>query len=526
MDRPYQERIFHQIREAIRMGYRRILIPCPTGAGKGYMAGRVLQMTAEKGRHSIFFAAQRELIKQIGTQLERIDTPYTTIMAGSNNEYQSSEEYAQGYLIHLIAKDTLWSRAFRRKIIELPPGDIVHIDECHMALSETYQAISASYPDSIHLGWSATPCRSDGRSLGDFYDYMIEGVTYAELQASGFLVPVRCIAPDRPDLVGCKKSRGDYQAKDLQERMNRDSMVGDIIQEWRKHNDGRSTICFAAGISHSLHIRNEFRKIGISAEHVDGTLEESERDDILSRARDGTLRVVCNYGVLHTGVDVPAWKYMICARPTKSFSLWRQMGGRIQRTYKGHDHCFIQDHSDNCLIFGYPDEDVEWSLKEERPIHEVHKENMRKKKPKDGEEDSGDTGNKDPYRCESCTGLYRGPRCPFCGHKPERKPEAIEMSKEELKELDRKKANKEATPKDKQKFWDECLGWAIGKRLKVSSASARYRDRFGVWPNSTIQGAPLASQANMAATDYYYNVVKPERDAAKAEAESSLQSFE
>jgi len=507
-DRPYQTRLFTDVRRAIHAGHRRILVVLPTGGGKGYLAARMLQMAAVKNNDSVFFAAQRELITQLGAQLERLGVPSQVIMANHKDEYTSAEDYAAASLVKLVAKDTLWARAFRSKKIDLPAGKIVHIDECHGSLAKTYQAILDSYSDSVIIGWTATPCRSDGRPLGEFYDVMVKGSSYKELQDDGFLVPVRAIAPDRPDLKGLKTARGDYAQGALEQRMNRDEMVGNIIEEWMKHANGRSTVVFASGVQHSLHIRDEFRAAGIKAEHVDGKTDEAERNEIMERTRSGENVVLCNYGVATTGVDIPRLKYMVCARPTKSFALWRQMGGRIQRPFERHDHCMIQDHSDNCLVFGFPDEDVDWQIDGNEDIGKSHQE-KKKKEPK----------SSDPSRCMKCSTMYRGPHCPNCGYKPEIQPEAVEMSKEALKELERKKANKAATITDKQKFWDECLGWAIYKRVKVGAAAHRYREKYGVWPKG-LENIPRNSQWQMKANEFYGAVVKPAKEAMKQEMES------
>lgn len=503
-DRGYQQRTQDNIRDSIRRGHRRILVVEPTGAGKGYVSARIMQQAFLKNNPSVFFADQRELVRQLGDQLDRLQCPYETILSGVKNEYQSAAEANAATLARVISKDTLWARVFRSERMELPPAIIVQMDEAHRSLARTWQKIAQAYCEAIVIGWTATPCRTDGRGLGDFYTDMVIGATYKELQALGFLVPVKIWAPDRPDLKGLKSSKGDYVKGALEERMNQERLVGNIIEEWKKRAEHRQTVCFASGIKHSIHIRNQFIRLGIKAEHLDGTLENNEREDILGRVRDGITTVLCNYGVATTGVDIPAWKYMVNARPTKSFGLWRQMAGRIQRPYEGHTHCMIQDHSDCAMRFGYPDEDVEWTLDTTEKIQEAHEKKQQEKKVKD------------PYCCDKCKCVYRGPHCPECGHRPERAGKEVKMSKGELKELERAKANKQATHQDKQKFWDECLGWAIGTNCKVGAAAHRYKQRFGVFPNSQLECVPRSSQWQMTAKDFYIKVVKPHKAQAVA----------
>jgi DNA repair protein RadD len=516
MDRDYQIRLFNDVRTAIGQGKRKILIVLPTGAGKGRCAARIMQMSSTKGNPSVFFAEQRELIEQINAHLASFSLPSNVVMAGYKNEYISQADADASSLNNLIAKNTLWSRAFRTSKMEIPDARVVHIDEAHQSMSKTYQTIAEHYKGSIIIGWTATPCRSDNKPLGAFYDHLVIGASYKELQDNGYLVPVRVVAPKRPDLKGCKISKGDYQKKDLEQRMNRDEMVGNIVQEWAKYSDGRRTVVFAAGVQHSIHIRNQFLKLGVVAEHIDGDMPEKERDAIIEEARNGKIDVICNYGVATTGIDIPAWKYMVCARPTKSFALWRQMGGRIQRPYAGYDHCFIQDHSDNSMVFGYPDEDVEWTIDGDEDIAKKHQETKRKERDASGEEKG------EMYRCDTCHCTYRGPQCPMCGTKAERRGKEIKMKAGELKEIERKKLNKKDTTYEKQKHWDECVGICIKKGMKIGAAAHMYKDKYGVFPTTGagLTTIPRSTQWAMTAKKYYHEVIKPEIQKARDEAKN------
>lgn len=507
--RPYQQRLVDGARQKIAEGFKRICMVLPTGGGKGFCSGDIIRMSAEKNKESIFFADQRELVFQLSKQLDRMDVPHRKLMAGTVNEYQSYEEAVQSSYSFIAAKDTLWARAFRKSKIQPPRADLVQIDECHRIMSRSYRKIMEHYDDSVQLGWTATPCRADNQSLGSHFDAMVVGATYKELQDLGFLVPVRVLAPDRPNLKGMHGK--EYSLKELDSRMNKAPMVGSIVSEWRKHSDGRATVVFASSVDHSVHIRDEFRKIlgtnpdgSERAEHIDGRMDQLERDCMMERVRDGKVLVLCNYGVAHTGVDIPRWKYMICARPTKSFGLWRQMGGRIQRPFESHSECVIQDHSDNAHRFGYPDEDVSWTLDDGTKAQDLDR-TQRNKPPHSAEKS-------DPFECPNCGTPYRGMRCPMCGRISAKAGKAKEMEEGQLKELERRKINRNASRTDKQAAWDEFLGWAIGSNKKVGAAAYRYKDMFGVFPPSFIQNVPRSSQWRMMARDFYNSVVKPDKE--------------
>ena len=110
--------------------------------------------------------------------------------------------------------------------------------------------------------------------------------------------------------------------------MNRDDLVGDIVSNWHKHGQRRKTLVFCVDVAHSVHVRNEFLKSGVRAEHVDGVDTKTERDAILARLASGETEVVCNCMVLTEGFDLPAIGCIVLARPTKQLGLFRQMAGR------------------------------------------------------------------------------------------------------------------------------------------------------------------------------------------------------
>jgi len=490
--RDYQERARIALRDAINAGHRKILLVGPTGCGKGYMSSDLIQGCAEKENDSVFFADQRELIIQVKKHLDSRGIYSNVVMRGINNEYDSYEADVQSRFVNLVAKDTIWSRAYRQTKLALPPASFVQVDEAHKSLSRTWRTILNDYhkAGSIIVGWTATPCRSDGRNLGEFWEHLIQVATYKELQDEGFLVPCEVFAPSSPDLKGIRRSGGDYSMKDADDRIGRDGMIGNMIQEWKKRSDGRQTVLFACTVRHSLACAEKFERLGVKCAHIDGKMQQSQRDEIMEAARAGDIQVLCSVGCLTTGVDIPALKYAICARPTKSFSLWRQMCGRIQRPHDGHEVCVVQDHSDNCLAFGYPDEDVEWSLISSDPIHLTHAKKQVNEK-------------KEPRKCPSCNLVLSAPLC-RCGYKlPPMKNKDVHMKKGKLERLNRKNA-KLTKAQEKQDFWNKCLGWAIGTEKKVGAAAHRYKQKYGVFPGSDIKNVPQGkAEWNMTGKQFY-----------------------
>lgn len=491
---PHQERTVPIVFSKAKQGVRRILLVGPTGMGKMVLAAWFMAKTSEAGRRSLFLADIRELIGQCKEKLHQYGVDAGVVMALSDD--QRNEDLAQ-----VASKDTLWRRAFAGDKMEPPLANLLLVDEAHKSRALTWARVIEHYKDAVVLGFTATPCRQDGRGLGALWDEMVVVATYKELREAGVIVPAKVYAPTIPNLKGCAISRGDYVMDDLRKRMDRVTLVGDIVKDWRRRADGRPTVVFASGINHSIHIRNQFQRHGILCEHVDSVNTNWEqRQEILGRLHDGNIQVVTNFGVLTTGWDEPAISCMICARPTRSLSLWRQMAGRVLRAYPGKEDAIILDHSGAVFRHGYPDDDIEWELGEDKNIHVK----VKAKLAKEAKE------QKEPYACPKCAAVYRGPECPGCGYKPTPHERAVRMTKGELKEVTREQLNREHSIDQKEKAWFDALGWAIGSGKTTGAAAHRYKTLYGVFPPKGLKRMPRGKrQWNMDARDFYNEFVIP-----------------
>src|SRR5262249_51935853 len=97
--------------------------------------------------------------------------------------------------------DTLHVRGVRSNAMSLPPADLLAFDEAHRARGRTREHLISLYPNANLLGMTATPCRSDGRGLGNVFDVMIETPQIADLIVGGFLVRSRVYAPVDRDIA-------------------------------------------------------------------------------------------------------------------------------------------------------------------------------------------------------------------------------------------------------------------------------------------------------------------------------------
>src|SRR5262249_59701564 len=138
-------------------------------------------------------------------------------------------------------------------------------------------------------------------------------------------------------------------------RMNADEHVGNIVSDWNGYGQNSPTVVFAVGVAHSIHLRDEFLKSGVKAEHIDGDTPRDERDATLRRLAAGETTVVANCMVLTEGWDCPQVGCTVLARPTKSMGLFRQMVGRVLRPAPGKVNAIVLDHSGAVYRHGLPE---------------------------------------------------------------------------------------------------------------------------------------------------------------------------
>ena len=342
--RDYQASDDARITEAFQ-SHRRVLYVSPTGSGKTVVLCKRIQDAVAAGRTVDFIAHRKELIDQCSKKLTDNGIAHGIIMRGQRGDGDAP--------VQVCSIQTLIRREHRR-------ADIGIVDEAHHAPSDSYQGALSAYP--FTLGVTATPCRLDGRGLGDCFDGMVVGSTARELTAAGWLVPSRVFAPTRPDLQGVHSRAGDYIAAELQAAMDKPKLIGDIVDHWLRLAKGRPTVVFATGVKHSLSIVAAFRVAGVNAAHLDADTPIAERESILADLASNRLSAVSNCGILTEGWDAPIVSCVIIDRPTQSLSLYLQMVGRSLRPYPGKSDCLVLDHAGATLRHGFVADDREWSL--------------------------------------------------------------------------------------------------------------------------------------------------------------------
>lgn len=456
--RPHQTLAIDRLRDALRQRHRRVVLEMPTGAGKTITAACVIQMVLDKQKRVTFTVPAIELIDQTVRALWDMGIRDVGVIQANHHMTDPTKP------VQVASLQTLEKRT-------LPETDLVIVDEAHR-MSAVIKRWMEERPELPFIGMSATPWK---KGLGRLYDKLIKVTSISALQEAAILSPFRVLAPSHPDLstVRTKATTNgiDYVEDDLEEAMT--PLVADVVETWLTKGENRPTLCFAVNRAHAKHLQERFDAAGVPTGYVDANTNREDRDRLRAGFANGSIKVVCNVGVLTTGVDWDV-RCIILARPTKSEMLYVQIIGRGLRVAEGKADCLILDHSDTTLRLGFVT-DIHHDRLDDGTMSEVAGGKERDKEPL-------------PRECPKCTTL-RPPRvqcCPGCGFKPEQQGKPVETIDGELIELDVRgiaKANRDAGWDEKIAFMRQLRAYGLERGYARGWAANQYKTKFGVWPN-------------------------------------------
>lgn len=383
MLRPRQQKAIEDVRAAYRAGYKAPLLCASTGFGKTHTAAEIIKSAIDRGNDVWFLAHLREILDDTARRLEQAGIPHGFIMAGMpRNPFKP---------VQIVSVQT----AVRRPVVRKP--GLIIVDECHLAVADTYRQVLAAAGNPPILGLTGTPCRLDGRGLGELFDTIIPTCSTGDLIAEGLLAPIRYYAPTKPDLGDIRTRAGDYALDQLAEAVDRPSIIGDAVAHYRKYAHGRRAVAFCVNIKHAEHTAAAFTAAGYRAVAISGESTREERRQALTGLRQGTIDIVCNCALWVAGVDCPEIGCVILLRPTKSLTMYLQSVGRGLRTCAGKPDLIVLDHASCVFTHGLPQDPREWTL--------------------DAKPKRANANAPAVRECPSCFACHApAPVCPCCGH--------------------------------------------------------------------------------------------------------------
>jgi superfamily II DNA or RNA helicase len=326
--RPHQVEILEALAAERARGHTRNLVVAATGTGKTAVAAldyRRLRKELPRDR-LLFVAHRREILDQsLRTfQVALRDGAFGEILATGDRPARWNHVFANIQSLSAERLDTLAPDHF----------DVVIVDEFHHAAAESYERLLRHVRPRILLGLTATPERTDGRSILHWFD----GRIAAELRLwkaldQGLLAPFQYFGiGGAPDVSGVRWIRGRYDLEALRNVYTADDLFAlRVIQGTaRKVTDPAAmrALGFCIDIAHAEFMARKFRDAGIPAASISGESSDRDRADAIRALRAGDLRCLFSVDLFNEGIDLPDVDTVLFLRPTESATVFLQQLGR------------------------------------------------------------------------------------------------------------------------------------------------------------------------------------------------------
>ncbi len=341
---PFQERLLEQIALARLQGHHRNLLVSATGTGKTVMAALdYLGLRETLPRARLLFVAHREeiLTQTLATFRQALRDPtFGELWVGGRRPAVFDHVFASIQSLSTAGFEHLDPRHF----------DVIVIDEFHHAAAQSYRTLLEHIQPIELLGLTATPERSDGLDVLQWFD----GRIAAELRLWDAIDQQRLSAfayfgiHDGLDLRALPWRRGrGYDVEGLSNLLTANDAVAKLaLKQLVEHVDdiGRMrALGFCVSVAHARFMARVFQSVGVAATAIWSDTPEAERRQALLDLAARRINIIFSVDLFNEGVDVPTVDTLLLLRPTDSATLFLQQLGRGLRRSAGKTVCTVLD---------------------------------------------------------------------------------------------------------------------------------------------------------------------------------------
>jgi len=352
----FQQQVLEDIENERKAGKNKHLVIAATGTGKTMIAAFDFKRyrKSHKGARLLFLVHREEILKQARSAFRQV------LRDGSFGEIVSSNHEPQDSRFWFCTIQS-WHARYQH----LYPADFfdyVVLDEAHHAQANTYQQVLKHLKPQSLLALTATPERSDGKSIvEDFGGRFTHEIRLAQAIDHGLIAPFHYYGiPDyeKIDFSKVRWDAGRYNQADLDDMLahNRDRGLWVLEQVKRYVADIKQikAIGFCASIRHAAFMAELCREAGLSALALTSKSTEEERREAPQKLRSGELQIIFTVDLYNEGVDIVDVDTVLFLRPTESLTIFLQQLGRGLRRSEDKSHLdvfdFIAQQNEN---YGY-----------------------------------------------------------------------------------------------------------------------------------------------------------------------------
>lgn len=330
---PYQERIVNDVLSELQHYYRPFVVDAFQASGKSWM---IAELSKRVGK-CLILCMSKELVEQDAEKIRAVGANCSIYSASCGEKIISDITVAT---INSIRKVPQYCQGFDLIIVdEVDAVPVDNKDSMYMKFfSQVKKPVMGLTGTAFRTAYSYSRLRNGDviqkthvKSLDQFKFWwkIIHGISYKELLDLGRVAPIQYSVADTDQSMLRVNSTGlDYTDESLADYglTNRRRVVECIngaLNVWKC----KRVLVAVPNIEEAEAIARQ-----CGGETVHSKMSKKERESIITKFKNGEVKVIVQVLVLNVGFDLPTLDCVIFARPSKSLRIWCQFvmrGGRV-----------------------------------------------------------------------------------------------------------------------------------------------------------------------------------------------------
>jgi superfamily II DNA or RNA helicase/HKD family nuclease len=250
------------------------------------------------------------------------------------------------------------SRPERMKKFSVDHFDFIIVDESHRAGAASYARFLDYFRPKFLLGMTATPERTDGQDIFQFFDHNIAyEIRLQRALEEGMLCPFHYFGVSDLSIDGeLVDQHSEFNRLLSAERVER---IVEKAELYGCHDGTVRGLVFCSRNKEAVELSAAFNSRGFRTVALSGANSEVEREQAILALESSDPEIELDYiftvDIFNEGVDIPSVNQIIMLRPTQSSIVFVQQLGRGMRKGEGEDKYltvidFIGNYQNNYLI--------------------------------------------------------------------------------------------------------------------------------------------------------------------------------